>query len=60
MPIITVQMLSGRTDAQKKALIEKVSTAVSDTTNAPMENIHVIIQEMEKNDYGVAGKRSID
>ena len=34
MPIITVQMLEGRTDEQKKALVEKVTDAVVETTGA--------------------------
>ena len=60
MPFVTVQMLSGRTDDQKKALIEKVNAAVAETTNASPESIHVIIQEMERTNYGVAGKRLSD
>jgi len=48
-------MLSGRTVEQKRALIEKVTEAVSETTNAPKENITVFIEEMEKTDYGQAG-----
>lgn len=48
MPYVTVKMLSGRTVEQKRALIEKVTEAVSETTNAPKENITVFIEEMEK------------
>jgi 4-oxalocrotonate tautomerase len=52
MPIITVQLLEGRTDEQKRALVEKVTDAVSETTGAP--------KEIKPNDYGVAGKRPSD
>lgn len=55
MPYVTVKMLLGRTVEQKRALIEKVTEAVSETTNAPKENITVFIEEMEKTDYGQAG-----
>lgn len=60
MPYITVKMLEGRTDEQKKALIEKVTDAVTETTGAAPEKVTVFIEEMSKNDYGVAGKRLID
>jgi len=60
MPYITVKMLEGRTDNQKRALVEKVTAAVSETTGAPVESITVFIEEMTKNNYAVAGVRAID
>lgn len=56
MPYVTVKMLAGRTDEQKRALCEKVTEAVAETTGAPAENVVVFIEEMPKNHYGVAGK----
>ncbi|MDF2535348.1 MAG: 4-oxalocrotonate tautomerase [Bacillales bacterium] len=60
MPYVTVKMLAGRTDDQKKALVEKVTAAVSETTGAPTEKIVVFIDEMTKDNYGLGGKRLID
>lgn len=60
MPYVTVKMLSGRTEEQKRALVEKVTEAVSETVNAPKEKIAVFIEEMEKNHYAVGGKRLSD
>ncbi|UOR11212.1 2-hydroxymuconate tautomerase [Halobacillus amylolyticus] len=60
MPIITVQMLEGRSDDQKQALVEKVTDAVTDTTGARKEAVTVVIEEMSKQNYGVAGKRLAD
>ena len=60
MPYVTVKMLEGRTDEQKKALVEKVTAAVSETTGAPKENITIFIDEMSKNNYAVAGVRASD
>ena len=37
--IVTVKMLEGRTDEQKRALCEKVTEAVAETTGAPAENV---------------------
>jgi 4-oxalocrotonate tautomerase len=60
MPIVTVKMLEGRTDEQKRALCEKVTEAVAETSGAPVERITVIIEEMSKNHYSSAGKRPSD
>lgn len=60
MPFVTVKMLEGRTEDQKKALVEKVTAAVSETTGAPTENITVFIEEMTKNHYAPGGVRLSD
>lgn len=60
MPYVTVKMLEGRTDEQKRALVEKVTEAVSETTGAPSEKIVVFIEEMNKGHYAVDGKRLSD
>lgn len=60
MPIVTVQMFEGRTDDQKKALVEKVTDAVVETTGASKEAVVIVIEEMKKNHYAVAGKRASD
>ncbi|MBB4823123.1 4-oxalocrotonate tautomerase [Sporosarcina luteola] len=60
MPYVTVKMLEGRTEEQKRALCEKVTAVVSETTGAPVENVVVFIEEMPKSHYAVAGKRLSD
>jgi 4-oxalocrotonate tautomerase len=60
MPYVTVEMLPGRTDEQKKALVEKVTEAVSETTGAPKEKVVVFIEELRPDHYGVGGKRLSD
>lgn len=60
MPYVTVKMLEGRSEEQKKAMVEKVTAAVSETSGAPKENIVVFIEEMSKNHYAVGGQRLSD
>jgi 4-oxalocrotonate tautomerase len=60
MPYVTVKMLEGRNEDQKRALVEKVTDAVSETTGAAKENITVFIEEMSKNHYAVGGVRASD
>jgi 4-oxalocrotonate tautomerase len=60
MPYITVKMLEGRSEEQKRALVEKVTAAVSETVDAPKEKIVVFIEEMSKSNYAIGGKRLND
>lgn len=60
MPYVTVKMLEGRTDKQKRELCEKVSQVVAETVDAPIEKVVVFIEEMPKSHYAVAGKRLSD
>jgi 4-oxalocrotonate tautomerase len=55
MPIVTINILEGRSKEQKKELIKNVSAAVSETIAAPPETIRVIINEMPYDNYGLAG-----
>ncbi|MFJ7977796.1 2-hydroxymuconate tautomerase [Peribacillus sp. JNUCC 23] len=60
MPYVTVKMLEGRTEEQKKALVEKVTIAVSETTGASTESVTIFIEEMSKNHYAQNGVRFSD
>lgn len=60
MPIVTVKMLEGRTDEQKKALVEKVTATVAETVNAKPEAVTIVIEEMAKNHYATGGIRVSD
>ena len=60
MPHVIVRMLEGRTQDQKRALVEKVTAAVSETAGAPAEKVTVYIEEMPKNHYAEAGKLKSD
>ena len=58
MPLVTIKMFEGRTDEQKKALVEKVT--VAETTGASTESVTIVIEEMTRNHYAVGGKRFSD
>ncbi|MBS7344740.1 MAG: 4-oxalocrotonate tautomerase [Caryophanon sp.] len=60
MPIVTVKMLEGRTDEQKRALVEEVTAAISNSISAPKESVTIIIEEMQKNHFAKAGVRESD
>jgi len=49
-------MMEGRTEAQKTALIEKVTDAICESVGAPREAVRVILQEMPNTKFGIGGK----
>ena len=60
MPLAHIFMLQGRSDEQKKAVIEKVTQAIMEAVAAPRENVRVIIQEIPKTQWGIGGKTDHD
>lgn len=56
MPIITVQMMEGRSPEQKAALIAELTDATHRAVGAPVESVRVVLQEIPKTDFGIGGK----
>lgn len=56
MPIVQVNMMAGRTDQQKEAMIRKVTDAVMDAVSAPEQNVTVLINEIPKSEFGIGGQ----
>ncbi len=55
MPFAQIHMIEGRTEEQKKAVIEKVSQALVEATGSPIANVRVLITEVPKENWGIAG-----
>ncbi|MEH7111233.1 4-oxalocrotonate tautomerase [Neobacillus niacini] len=56
MPIINVQMMEGRPKEKIAEVIQNITNTVSETLDAPKENIRVIVTEIPKTHWGKAGK----
>jgi len=55
MPVITVQMYVGRTPKQKRALVRALTDAMVQHAGAKPDNLHVILQEVPKENWALAG-----
>ena len=55
MPFAQIYMIAGRTDEQKKAVIQKVTQALQDALGAPRENVRVWIHEIANTQWGIGG-----
>ncbi len=56
MPIAQIHLLEGRSDEQKEALIEEVTSAIMKTLDAPQQSVRVILTEMPKQHFGIGGQ----
>jgi 4-oxalocrotonate tautomerase len=55
MPVVTVQMYVGRTSQQKRALVRAITDAMVKHAGAKPDNLHVILQEVPKENWALAG-----
>lgn len=55
MPFAQIYMIEGRTEGQKRAVIEKVTQALVEALGAPQENVRVWIHDVPKENWGIAG-----
>jgi 4-oxalocrotonate tautomerase len=60
MPFAQIFMIEGRTEEQKRAVIEKVSAALVEATGTPIANVRVWIQDVPKANWGIAGVSAKD
>lgn len=60
MPIVQIELLEGRTTAQKRLLVEKVTQAIMESIGAPADKVTIIIRDMPKENYAKAGKLASD
>ncbi|WP_269063258.1 2-hydroxymuconate tautomerase [Salinicoccus halitifaciens] len=56
MPIIHMNLVEGRDDETIRNCVQEVSKTVSETLDAPLESVRVIVNEVPKNRFSVGGK----
>ncbi|MOA55448.1 2-hydroxymuconate tautomerase [compost metagenome] len=56
MPIVHVHMMEGRSAEQKEAVIREVSDAMSRAVDVPLDRVRVLIHELPKSHWGIAGE----
>lgn len=60
MPFARIYLLEGRTEEQKRAVIERVTQALTEAVGAPKENVRVWIHDVPKTNWGIAGTTAKD
>ncbi len=60
MPFAQIYMLEGRTEEQKRAVIEKVTQALVEAIGTPVANVRGWIHDVPKENWGIAGQTARD
>ena len=60
MPVVTVQLWEGRTLKQKRALVRAITDAMVEHADAKPDGLHVILQEIPRENWGRAGMLGVD
>ncbi len=55
MPIITVNIVEGRTVEQKRKLVKGIADAVIAAIGSPADDVRIIINDMKPENYAIAG-----
>ena len=57
MPVVSIDMLEGKTREQKKMLIEKVTNAVCESVGCGPEVVTIVIRDISPVNWGKEGKQ---
>ena len=60
MPYINLQITKGATRQDKEALVARFTEALVEVLGKKPEHIHMVIQEIEEEDWGYAGMLTDD
>ncbi len=60
MPNITVQWYAGRTPQQKREITAAITEAMVKIGKTTPEQVQIVLQDVEKSDWGVNGKLASD
>ena len=60
MPVIQVDMFAGRTLEKKRELVKALTDAFVTVTGGKPQSVQVILRDIEKHDWGVAGSLCSD
>jgi 4-oxalocrotonate tautomerase len=56
MPFVTVKILEGSTLEQRRGIVEDITRSLETRLGKAPERTHVVIEEIEKDHWGHAGK----
>ena len=60
MPVVNIYMWSGRTEEQKRKIAEGITEVFRTAADIPPEALHIIFQDISKNNWAIAGKLASD
>jgi 4-oxalocrotonate tautomerase len=56
MPTLRVELMEGRTNEQKKALVQALTQAVVDTLGSKPESVDILLYDIKRHDWATGGQ----
>ena len=56
MPFITVEMIEGRTEEQKRELVQRITDVICETVDVTPDKVYVFLEDLKKDNFAKAGK----
>lgn len=60
MPVVQIDMLSGRTIEQKRAMVQKVTQAIASTIGCSEGAVTIVVHEIAKENFAEGGALFLD
>ena len=60
MPNITIQWYAGRTDQQKREIVQVITDAMVKIGKTTADQVQIVFQDVEKTNWGVKGRLASD
>jgi 4-oxalocrotonate tautomerase len=60
MPIVNIQIMQGRSEEKIRSLIARMTDMISEELDSPKDNIRVLVTEVPKTNWGIAGVTAAD
>jgi 4-oxalocrotonate tautomerase len=60
MPNITIQWFAGRSEQQRREIVQAITKAMVDIGKTTADQVHVVFQDVEKSHWGVNGRLASD
>jgi 4-oxalocrotonate tautomerase len=60
MPIVTIELIEGRTVDQKREMAKKITDVIKEVAKVKEETVEIIFHDMKKENFAKAGKLAMD
>ena len=60
MPIVTIELIEGRTVDQKREMAKKITDVIIEVAKVKEDAVEIIFHDMKKENYSKAGKLALD
>lgn len=60
MPVARLSIMEGRNEAEIAQLIAAVTEAIHKSLGAPHRNIRVLVEQVPRSQWGIAGKTALE